>query len=248
MRLQCTGIRKHFNYKPVLVDINLHVRPTEIYILVGPNGSGKTTLLKILSTLILPDNGNVLINGCDTKNSRPNHFKSKIGCVFPDARSFYWRLTVRQNLLFFGALYGLSGPLCKDRIASMLKELNQEGLADIPVKDCSSGMRQIAAFVRGVLHDPEILLLDEPTRSLSPEMAAAVCQKIRKLSKNDGKIIIMSSHNLSEAEALADRLGIINRGRMVIQGPLADLADPSGHSSESGMAEIYNALIKQNFF
>ncbi|MDA3898252.1 MAG: ABC transporter ATP-binding protein [Desulfobacteraceae bacterium] len=245
MILQCQDINKSFNHKPALVDINLQIRKGEIYILLGPNGSGKTTLLKILSTLITPDQGNASINGHDII-SQPRRIKSRIGCVFPDARSFYWRLTVMQNLIFFGALYGLDSKTCRHRVSTLLRDLNQEALADIPIRNCSSGMRQIVACIRGILHDPPILLLDEPTRSLSPEMADKICNQIHKMSKEQEKTVLMSSHNLLEAEALADRLGIIEKGKLLAEGTLEELIHQSGHLSLNCLSDIYSSFIEQD--
>ena len=245
MILQCQDINKSFNHKPVLVDINLQIRRGDIYILLGPNGSGKTTLLKILSTLITPDRGNAYIHGHDII-SHPNRIKAQIGCVFPDARSLYWRLTVMQNLIFFGALYGMDSKTCRHRVSTLLRDLNQEALADIPVRNCSSGMHQIVAFIRGVIHDPLILLLDEPTRSLSPEIANRVCGQILKMSKDQGKTVLMSSHNLPEVETLADRMGIMNKGKLIAEGTPKNLMSRSGDLSPTCLSDMYTSFIEQD--
>jgi len=194
-----------------LKGVDLQIRQGEIFGLLGPNGAGKTTLLKVLSCLILPDKGRVRILGIDTVHE--TQVKRLLGLVHSDERSFYWRLSARENLRFFARLYDLSGSAIDSRIDELLERVDMTEPADRPFSGYSSGMKQRVAIARALLHDPPILLMDEPTRSLDPVTA----QKLRdyvleKLKRRDGKTILLATHNLREAETMADRVAILASG------------------------------------
>ncbi len=193
--------------------VDLHVRRGEIFGLLGPNGAGKTTLLKILSCLILPDSGRAVVGGFDT--AQENQVKPRIGLIHPDERSFYWRLSGRENLRFFATLYDVPARRAETRIRELLEKVDLGESADRRFSDYSSGMKQRLAVARALLHDPPILLMDEPTRSLDPAASLALRSFIRdELQKRDGKTILLATHNLREAEILCDRLAILIKGRI----------------------------------
>jgi ABC-2 type transport system ATP-binding protein len=193
--------------------IDLTVHEGEIFGILGPNGAGKTTLLKILSCLVLPDEGRARVGGVDT--IRENRVKPMIGLVHADERSFYWRLTARENLRFFARLYNLEGRRIAPRIDELLARVEMTEEADRPFSGYSSGMKQRIAVARALLHDPPILFMDEPTRSLDPAAALALRAFIREqLHERDRKTILLATHNLREAETMADRVAILVKGKV----------------------------------
>jgi ABC-2 type transport system ATP-binding protein len=196
-----------------LAGVDLSVREGEIFGILGPNGAGKTTLLKILSCLVLPDGGSARVGGVDT--IRENRVKPMIGLVHADERSFYWRLTARENLRFFARLYNLEGRRIPSRIDELLERVEMTDEADRPFSGYSSGMKQRIAIARALLHDPPILFMDEPTRSLDPAAALALRGFVQeKLHERDGKTILLATHNLREAETMADRVAILVEGKV----------------------------------
>jgi len=242
--IQCHGLYKSFHHHPILENIHFNVQKGHIFTLLGPNGTGKTTLIKILSSLITPTSGRVSILGQDMAGNQLQ-VRKKIGMVSSESRSFYWRLTARRNLEFFGALYGLDKAACKNRMDALLGRLGQEKLKDIQIRNCSAGMRQILSLIRGLLHDPEVLLLDEPTRSLSPEAAKQVCLLIKEMAHTRKKTILMSSHNLQEATLLSDRMAIIRSGRLVAVGTPDDLKAQIGLSQDVPFDQVYEKFIEK---
>jgi ABC-2 type transport system ATP-binding protein len=194
-----------------LAGVTLGVREGEVFGLLGPNGAGKTTLLKILSCLVLPDRGRVRVAGEDVVHE--NRVKPKIGLVHSDERSFYWRLSGRENLLFFSELYDVPRARRDARIAELLDRVDMTEAAGRRFADYSSGMKQRLAIARAMLHDPPILLMDEPTRSLDPASALSLRAFILdELKRRDRKTIVIATHNLREAEAVCDRLAIVVKG------------------------------------
>lgn len=205
-----------------LSGVDLHVRTGEIFGLLGPNGAGKTTLVKILSCLVLPDRGRAVIDGIDVRHE--NKVKPRIGLVHSDERSFYWRLSARQNLRFFARLYDVPGPAIEQRINVLLNRVDLEAAADRPFSGYSSGMKQRLAIARALLHDPPILLMDEPTRSLDPASSLAIRAFIRdELKERDRKTILLATHNLHEAETLCDRIAILVSGTVRQIGTVAEV-------------------------
>jgi ABC-2 type transport system ATP-binding protein len=193
--------------------VDLAVREGEILSLLGPNGAGKTTLLKILSCLVLPDRGKAIVGGHDT--SRENAVKRRLGFVHTDERSFYWRLSARENLRFFARLYDVPRRTTERRIDELLARVELADDADRPFSGFSSGMKQRVSIARALLHDPPILLLDEPTRSLDPASAMRLRRFVAdELCRRDGKTILLATHDLREAEVLSHRVAILVHGRV----------------------------------
>jgi ABC-2 type transport system ATP-binding protein len=208
-----------------LEKVNIGVKKGEVFGLLGPNGAGKTTLIKTLCTLLLPDEGTALVNGYDiVKEER--EVKRSIGYVVNDERSFYWRLTGRQNLGFFAILNNLASPLANRRITKVLRLVGLEADGDKRVKDYSTGMKQRLAIARGMLSDPEVLFMDEPTRSLDPTIARSLREFIRgNIVEGQEKTVFLSTHNLAEAEGLCDRIAIIDKGTIKACGTLEQMGD-----------------------
>jgi ABC-2 type transport system ATP-binding protein len=199
---------------PALRGLDLDVRSGELLALLGENGAGKTTLLKILTGLLLPDAGTVRVRGDDAL-ARPRDARRHIGMVLDQERSFYWRLTGTQNLAFFAALDDLPRAEARSRIAEVLAMVGLEKDGNRMFKDYSSGMRQKMAIARALLRRPAILIMDEPTRSLDPIAADRLRTYVRReMVERLGKTVVVATHNLREAETIADRIAVLHRGAL----------------------------------
>jgi ABC-2 type transport system ATP-binding protein len=205
--------------RTVLHDVSFSVSRGELFALLGPNGAGKTTLLKLLATLAIPDRGHVAVHGVDTARE-PLLAQQRVGLCTSEERSFYFRLTARANLEFFGALAGLSGHTLRRRIAEVVEVVDLRGSLDMRFESYSSGMRQRLTVARALLADPEVLLLDEPTRAVDPIHAAAIRALIRdELVGRQKKTVVLATNLLEEAWRMCDRVAIIDDGRIVALGP-----------------------------
>jgi ABC-2 type transport system ATP-binding protein len=206
-----------------LVDVTMEVPRGVIFGLLGPNGAGKTTLLKILAGLILPTRGSARVDGLDVATA-DRDVRRAIGFVTADERSFYWRLSGEENLMFFARLYGLASAAARSRIADLVQSMDLQEVAARPFMDYSSGMKQRLAICRALLHDPPILCLDEPTRSLDPIAAKHLRRFVAdRLHRARGKTIVLATHNLQEAEEMCQHLAVLHRGRVVRQGSLEQI-------------------------
>jgi ABC-2 type transport system ATP-binding protein len=204
-----------------LDDISLRLNTKEVFGLIGPNGAGKTTLIKILSTLVIPDNGTVTINGYDLL-LQESKVKELLGVVTGEyARSLYWRLTGKENLEFFSDLYDMERAEAEERIAELLEFFGLTEWGNELVMKYSTGMKHKLALARALLTDPPILLLDEPTTGIDPKSSHDIKQFVRRTLAN--KTILWTSHNLFEIEQVCDRVAMINKGRIVMQGDPGEL-------------------------
>lgn len=200
--------------KPVeaLRGVSFDVREGEIFGLIGRNGAGKTTLAKIIATLVQPTSGKVVVRGSDSVNDE-ERVRAQVGLASAEERSFYWRLTVEQNLIFFARLYGLRDRPARRRIEELIELFELSKLRRRRFGELSTGNKQRMAVARAMLNTPPILLLDEPTRSLDPLAAASMRDTIASL--RDGTppaTILLTSHNLAEVEQLCERVAVISRG------------------------------------
>lgn len=197
-----------------LREVSFDVHTGEIFGLIGRNGAGKTTLTKIVATLVQPTKGIVIVRGHDSVN-QDEHVRREIGLATAEERSFYWRLTAEQNLLFFARLHGLADRFAKQRIKDLFTRLELDEAARRRFGELSTGNKQRLAVARAMLASPPVLLLDEPTRSLDPLAAARMRDMIRSLAQQDPPVtILFTSHNLAEVETLCARVAIISRGRI----------------------------------
>jgi len=210
---------------PALRGLDLQVAPGRVYGLLGPNGAGKTTLMKVLCGMLLPDAGTARVEGLDVLGE-PQRVKARVGYVPSDERSFYWRLTGRQNLLFFGRLQGLRGAELSRRIEEVLEKVDLAGRGDERFDGYSTGLKQRLALARGLLHDPSVLLLDEPTRSLDPSAAHRLRRLLREqVVQEMGKTVLLATHDLHEALDLCHRVALIQEGRVLREGPPAEVLE-----------------------
>ena len=196
-----------------LDDVSLEIPQGEIHGLLGPNGAGKTTLVKILSTVLLPTSGRARVLGHDvvdeTKAVRP-----LIGIVFGGERGLYWRLTGRQNLEYWGALYKLSARETKERTQRLIERVGLTERADERVETYSRGMKQRLHLARGLIGDAKILFLDEPTTGMDPLAGREFRALVAEL-KDEGRTILLATHDMVEAETVCDRVTLIDRGKIV---------------------------------
>ncbi|MHB0884458.1 MAG: ABC transporter ATP-binding protein [Bacillota bacterium] len=198
----------------VAVDgVSFSVPQGEVFGLLGPNGAGKTTTIKMLSTLLRPTSGRVVIQGLDV-DKEPAKVLSRIGTVLSGERCVYWKLTGRENLQYFGALYGLSGPRLTKKIDDLLGRFQLTQRADETVEKYSTGMKRRITLARALLHDPEVLVLDEPTAGLDPQAARNLRELVLEL-KGEGKTVLLTTHYMEEADLLADRVAIIDHGKVI---------------------------------
>lgn len=203
-------------------DVSIGIREGEFFGLLGPNGAGKTTLIKLLCCLVLPDAGTARICGQDILRDE-REVKRLVGLVSAEERSFYWRLTGRENLRFYASLYHLGRRRADSRIEELLQMVGLAGHGDIRFQSYSTGMRQKLAIARGLLSHPRVLFVDEPTRSLDPVSAQGVRAFFKERVAADGTTIILATHNLAEAEQLCDRVAIMDRGRIRATGSVPEL-------------------------
>ncbi len=203
--------------------ISLDIKEGEIFGLLGPNGAGKTTLIKILTTLILPTKGTATICGYDVVKDQW-HVKNCIGLIHSDERSFFWRLTGRQNLEFFAAIYHLPERIAKERIDELIELVELEEYQNTMFQLYSTGMKQRLAIARGLLSRPKVLFMDEPMRSIDP----ITTQKIRRFIRNKALelikgAIVIATNRLDEATSLCDRVGIFNKGHLLVSDTIENI-------------------------
>jgi ABC-2 type transport system ATP-binding protein len=193
--------------------IDLVVEPGEIFGLLGPNGAGKTTTMKMLATLLIPTSGKIRVLGIDPL-ARPREVRARLGAMLSGERSLYWKLTARENLEYFAALYHVPPPKTKARIDTVLAAVKLADRADDYVERYSTGMRQRLALARALLPDPPLVVLDEPTVGLDPQASRDLRDRVREL-KAQGRTVLLTTHYMEEADQLCDRVAIIDHGRIV---------------------------------
>lgn len=210
--------------QPALAGITMTVPAGQIFGLLGPNGAGKTTLIKVLAGLILPDGGTASVNGKDIVTDSLA-VRQSIGVVYGDERSFYWRLSLLENLRFYASLYRLPASLAEARIADLLARLDLQSVARVRMHALSSGMKQRAAIARGLIHDPPVLFLDEPTRALDPVATHELHGLVRERVADQGRTVLIATNTMREAEELCDRVTLINHGATIFTGSIGQLRE-----------------------
>jgi ABC-2 type transport system ATP-binding protein len=193
--------------------IDLVVEAGEIFGLLGPNGAGKTTTMKMLATLLIPTSGTIRVLGIDPLE-RPREVRARLGAMLSGERSLYWKLTGRENLEYFAALYHVPPSETKARIANVLAAVKLADRADDYVERYSTGMRQRLALARALLPNPPLVVLDEPTVGLDPQASRDLRDRVREL-KAQGRTVLLTTHYMEEADQLCDRVAIIDHGRIV---------------------------------
>lgn len=223
--IEVSNLRKKFAEVEALRGISFQVRPGEIFGLLGPNGAGKSTTIGVLCGLVMPDAGSARLNGIDVVQ-RPIEARKSLGVV-PQEVALYKDLTARDNLNFFGKLYGLGGAELKTRVDEILSLVALNDRSREPMEGFSGGMLRRMNIAAGVLHRPKVVLLDEPTVGLDPQTRASILDLIRSIAA-EGAAIVYTTHYLIEAEELCDRIAIIDHGTILAEGTLADLKKAAG--------------------
>lgn len=207
------GLTKRFGSHQALAGVDLEVPTGEVVTLLGHNGAGKSTLTRILATTVLPDGGSARVCGFDVV-TQPMDVRYRLGVTLSDERSWYWRITGRHNLEFFAALYGYHGSAGADRARELLDIVGLTEAADRRFDGYSAGMKARLSLARAMLPDPPVLLLDEPTRSMDPIASAEFRVLVEELVRRRGKTVLLTTHNLHEAAALADQVVVLRNGRV----------------------------------
>ena len=237
-------ITKKYNGSVTAVDnLDLEITEGEVFGLLGPNGAGKTTLISMLCTLIHPTSGNATVAGIDVRKN-PSGVRKNIGIVFQEP-SVDDLLTGRENLELHGLLYKMEGKDRKARILEMLELVGLTDRADDLVRTYSGGLRRRLEIARGLMHRPKILFLDEPTLGLDPATREHIWDYIRKLSKQHNTTMVLTTHYMEEADELCTRIGIIDKGKLVILGTAEQLKSKVGQDIVCLTGELDVAILKK---
>ncbi|MDV3103734.1 ATP-binding cassette domain-containing protein [Thermococcus waiotapuensis] len=213
-------VKKYGDFEAVK-GISFKVRKGEIFAFLGPNGAGKTTTVHVLTTLLKPTSGKAFVAGHDIV-AEPNEVRKKIGIVFQDP-SFDRELTAYENMYIHGRIYGLGGGELREKIEKLLKFVELWDFRDRPLKYFSGGMQRRLEIARSLLHEPEILFLDEPTIGLDPQTRAHIWDYIRAMKEEHNMTIFLTTHYMDEAEVLADRIAIMDHGKIIAEGTAEEL-------------------------
>ncbi|MBQ6819724.1 MAG: ATP-binding cassette domain-containing protein [Clostridium sp.] len=221
--LKLNMVSKNFKKETVVDNLSFSVHKGEIVGLLGENGAGKTTTLRMISTMLEITKGDIKVNGIDVK-SNPEKVRKEIGILFGGDVGLYDRLTGRENIRYFANLYGMSKKEADNRIDDLAKQFNMEEYINKPVGKYSRGMKQKISIARSIVHNPSVMLFDEPSTGLDVSATRIVQDFILKC-KEENKIILFSSHSMREVEKLCDRVVIINKGKLLEDCTLSDLKE-----------------------
>jgi ABC-2 type transport system ATP-binding protein len=228
-------LKKSFGELEAVKGISLQVARGEVFGLLGPNGAGKTTTISMLTGLLEPSSGKITVDGLDLER-HTNEVKAKLGLV-PQELALYMTLSARQNLMFFGRIYGLKGKKLKQRVDEVLETIGLTERADDPVKDYSGGMKRRVNIGAGLLHKPEVLFLDEPTVGVDPQSRNAIFESVEALNRA-GMSVIYTTHYMEEAQRLCHRVAIVDEGSLIaLDTPAALIRSLGGGVVIIGVAE-----------
>jgi len=218
--------------------LSFEVKPGEIFAILGPNGAGKTTTLRVLSTILRPTYGVAYVNGYNILE-KPDKVRQSIGYL-PSESGLYHRLTPHEVISLFGRLSGLKGNTLKRRVDELIESFEMQEFAHTRIEKLSTGMKQKVKVARTIIHNPPILILDEPTQGLDVP-SSLIVEKFIKEESDKGKAIILSTHIMEEAEYLADRILVIHKGRKRAEGTMEELRKMTGRTR---LKEVFLQLIK----
>ncbi|MCS6898738.1 MAG: ABC transporter ATP-binding protein [Myxococcales bacterium] len=228
MVLRAMGLTKRFGQTVVVAGVNLAVHAGEVVGLLGPNGAGKTTTLRMLAGILRPTEGQVEVTGLDV-HADPLNAKLRIGFLSGDTQ-LYQRLSPREILVYFGKLYGLPPARLAQRVDALVADLAMASFVDRPCATLSAGQKQRANIARAFLHEPELLILDEPTTALDVVSGRFIVEAIRD-QRSKGRAVLFSTHIMSEAEYLCDRVVLMHQGRIIDEGSVSKLLTCTGASN-----------------
>jgi ABC-2 type transport system ATP-binding protein len=249
-----TKVKKGFfksekRYVEAVRKLDMEIHKGQIVGLLGINGAGKTTSIKMLSTLLLPTAGRIIVDGMDAVKDAMK-VKQRINMVAGGERMIYWRLTGKENLWYFGQLYGMENRMLAQRIDYLLNLVGIEEKQDVPVENYSKGMKQRLQIARGLINNPDYIFMDEPTLGLDSVIAKELRTYVKNIARNEGKGILLTSHYMTEIEELCDYVYVLNHGEIIAQGTPKELAAIGMNkktlylSIESGRRDI-GSLIDQ---
>ena len=221
--LKLTRLRKAFGELVAVADVSLEVAPGEVFGLLGPNGAGKSTTMMIACGVLPADAGTVELDG-ETLAPRRRELRAKLGVV-PQDLAIYPELTARQNLRFFGKLYGLRGAALDGRVADALRRTGLENRADDRSEHYSGGMKRRLNFGCALLHKPAVLILDEPTVGVDPQSRAHLLSSVKDVAA-EGAAVVYASHYMEEVEEVCDRIAVVDAGKVLAAGTISDLLEP----------------------
>ena len=234
--IEVKGLTKQFNGLTAVDDISFHVNKGEIFAFLGPNGAGKTTTIKMLTTLLHPTSGEILVNG-NNPITQQNEVRCSFGIVFQDP-SLDDELTAYENMEFHGVLYQVPKTIRRTRIDQLLKFVELWDRRNDLVKNFSGGMKRRLEIARGLIHHPKILFLDEPTLGLDPQTRNHIWNYIKGLNKEENMTVFFTTHYMEEADRVSQRVAIIDRGKIVAEGTPAEL------KTQTGVASFEDAFLK----
>jgi sodium transport system ATP-binding protein len=240
--IQVTNLSKSFRdlrrgWVHAVDGVSFEVRPGEVFGLLGPNGAGKTTTMRILCTVLRPTGGTARVAGYDVA-TQPELVRQHIGFLSANT-AIYDRMTARELVEYFGRLYGLEEERLQQRVEAVFAALQMNDFRDVLGAKLSTGMRQKASIARAIVHDPPVLIFDEPTAGLDVLVARSVLQSIEHL-RESGKCILYSTHILREVERVCDRVAIVSRGRVQASGTLAELRE---RYCQEDLEELFFRLV-----
>ncbi len=218
--VELEGVTKCFGLKRAVDDLTLRLRPGEVFAFLGPNGAGKTTTLKMTTGLLRPDRGTVRI--CGLELGREELAAKRLLAYVPDQPFLYEKLTGREFITFVRDVYGITPEAAERRLARLRERLDMDGFLDQLAESYSHGMKQKVALAAALIHEPTVLVVDEPIVGLDPRTIRVIKTIFREIAEAGGTVF-MSTHTLDVAEAIADRIGIIQHGRLIALGTLAEL-------------------------
>jgi len=236
--ISMTELTKEFGGKVVVEGVSLDIPHGVVYGLLGPNGAGKTTIVRMLSTLLKPTSGTARVNGFDVL-SDPGKVRSSIG-VLPEDTGLYDRLTATETLEFYGGVQGLKAAAVKERSEALLRMFELLDRRNDRVGKYSRGMRQKLALARALIHDPPVLLLDEPTLGLDVMSTRAIRDYVKNVAK-EGKTVLLTSNNMYEAQLLCSQVTILNKGAIRASGTVEELETMS---KGKGLEEVFVNLVR----
>ena len=223
--IEIQGLRKEFGDLVAVDDVSFQAQPGEVFGLLGPNGAGKSTTIGCLSGLIPPTAGVLKVQGHDVVG-QPREARRALGVV-PQELALYEDLSATENVSYWGGAYGLRGERLKKRVAEVLEWTGLSSRAKEPVEQFSGGMKRRLNFAAGIVHEPQVLLLDEPTVGVDPQSRVRLLEMVREVA-TAGACVLYTTHYMEEAESLCDRLAIIDHGRLIAMGTLSELRGRTG--------------------
>jgi len=238
--LKVQNLQKTFNGFAAVQGVTFEASAGEIFGLLGPNGAGKTTTIRLIATVLSPSSGTANVAGFDIVR-QPVEVRRRIGVLTSDI-GLYDRYTTRENLRYFGELYGLGGKPLEQRIDSLIELLEMERFADRRAGKFSTGMKQKVAIARSIIHDPDVVIFDEPTAGLDVLASQTVVNMMRTF-RQQGKLVILSTHDMHNAERLCDRVAVLHRGLVVAAGRVNEILQ---RSQTASLEEAFLKIIGED--